>query len=537
LSSEPVELTETEEIEVIPREIKSKKSKKSKQEEAEKSEEDIKKQRETAKKTDVIKVMWRNLQYQINRNNFNDLLSATAIKTMGDYLQECQACFKFGGYINTTDEFPVELKQILREKEIEDILIYRSVSKGGSIIPYDTKTGNALRLGIQGDRPSGFRSIYMLLNGKGAVNDNAITGYMFTSSTQNPSRTLLVSRNMGKSTNGLPGNVIYVTRELQIPNKEDLLKSLEFLNIQMRERKVDKVSVQLELTAPTIEGSKDVFQTTESPTPKPVPFKNVSYDDLIDYDNLDKFQPTIPQKQDSKKQSSDSGTAEDDGGTDNDIKKRERAAKKAEKKAAEEAEIQRTMNIIKSNAQTDKITTAFLDTLKPRLGELTIKPDIFDIIYKNFKAQEEAIKKAEDEKLKRQASTEARELAKKKAAEEEKAAKEKQEYNESPEGLRETIDRINVKIEEINTRLSNPEIENKVKTKIKKEKTSLEKELRDAESKLKRKTRGGSTIKKYVNSKLEKRMKFTHKANKVNTNKLTKKHKIIKRPRKTRKNN
>ena len=54
----------------------------------------------------------------------------------------------------------------------------------------------------------------------------AITGYINTSSTQNPSRSLLVSRNMGKSTNGLPGNVIYVTRELPIRNKEsDLLES------------------------------------------------------------------------------------------------------------------------------------------------------------------------------------------------------------------------------------------------------------------------------------------------------------------------
>ena len=81
---------------------------------------------------------------------------------------------------------------------IRDKLIFRSVSQGGSIVPYD-ENGNALRLGLQGDRPSGFRSIYILLNGKDAVNDQAITGYMFTSSTQNPSRSLLVSRNMNKT--------------------------------------------------------------------------------------------------------------------------------------------------------------------------------------------------------------------------------------------------------------------------------------------------------------------------------------------------
>ena len=47
--------------------------------------------------------------------------------------------------------------------------------------------------------------------------------------------------------------------------------------------------------------------------------------------------------------------------------------------------------------------------------------------------------------------------------------------------------------------------------------------LRDTETTLKQKTLvGGSTIKKYVNSKLDKRIKFTHKANKVIKNKLTK---------------
>ena len=135
--------------------------------------------------------MWTNLQYQFNRNNFNELLSATALKTMGDYLQECQACFKWGGYVSSAESFPPGITGSVSFDTIRDKLIFRSVSQGGSIVPYD-ENGNALRLGLQGDRPSGFRSIYILLNGKDAVNDQAITGYMFTSSTQNPSRSLLV---------------------------------------------------------------------------------------------------------------------------------------------------------------------------------------------------------------------------------------------------------------------------------------------------------------------------------------------------------
>ena len=114
---------------------------------------------------DYIKEMWKRMQYQHDQSGFNMLLSATALKTMGDYLQECQACFKWGGYVNNTNDFPTDLTRLPQFIKIKDKLIYRSVSEGGKIIPYDVETGNGLRLGIQGDRPSGFRSIYILLNG------------------------------------------------------------------------------------------------------------------------------------------------------------------------------------------------------------------------------------------------------------------------------------------------------------------------------------------------------------------------------------
>ena len=63
------------------------------------------------------------LFYQYNPYNFNALLSATALKTMGDYLQECQACFKWGGYVSTSEQFPEEVNQMLVRENIQDKLI------------------------------------------------------------------------------------------------------------------------------------------------------------------------------------------------------------------------------------------------------------------------------------------------------------------------------------------------------------------------------------------------------------------------------
>jgi hypothetical protein len=253
--------------------------------------------KETLEGVDYIKEMWKRMQYQYDPDGFNQLLGVTALKTMGDYLQECQACFKWGGYVNNTDEFPEELKRNRQFKRIKDKLIYRSVSKEGSIIPYDENTGDGLRLGIQGDRPSGFRSIYMLLNGEGDVNDQGITGYMFTSSTQNPSRTLLVSRNSSNmrepNSNGLKGNVIYVTRELQVPDRDNLLRSLEFLNVKDKNRKVEGIDVTPEIRESTIIGSEDVLgKLLQNPMTKIHPLKNSEYEEWLDYNT--KFVPVQP---------------------------------------------------------------------------------------------------------------------------------------------------------------------------------------------------------------------------------------------------
>jgi hypothetical protein len=304
---------------------------------------------ETFEGVNYIKEMWKRTQYQYDQGGFNMLLSATALKTMGDYLQECQACFKWGGYINNYNDFPIDLTRQRQFEMVKDKLIYRSVSKGGAIVPYNKETGDGLRLGIQGDRPSGFRSIYMLLNGEGDVNDQAITGYMFTSSNQNPSRTLLVSRNSANmrepNSNGLKGNVIYVTRELQVPDRDTLLKSLEFLNVKDKNRKIYGNIVTPEIEVTTIVGSQNVTdKLLSNPMTKIQPLKNSAYEELLDYTN-DTFKPTQPEvkveniKTDIEEaREQRKNKLKQTKGMDPETKAQEKARIKAEKIEAEHAE-------------------------------------------------------------------------------------------------------------------------------------------------------------------------------------------------------
>ena len=242
--------------------------------------------------------MWNAVQYNElelgGRKNFNELLSATALKTMGDFLQECQACFKWGGYISNLNSVPESIKDLIKSQGIEPI--YRSVSNNNSIIPYDND-GNALRLGIQGDRPSGFRSIYMLLNGTEGVNEQSITGYMYTSATQNPSRTLLVARNEGTlNSNGLPGSVIYVTRELQRPDRLAFLSSLKYLKMATKLRAtLAGVNAVRQIVNPVIHWSKEGDKPLES-IPRGIkqePLKNIAYDELLDYENSETMKKII----------------------------------------------------------------------------------------------------------------------------------------------------------------------------------------------------------------------------------------------------
>jgi hypothetical protein len=246
---------------------------------------------------DKIDRMWSNVQLYRNVDNFNKLLGATAIKTFGDYLQECLACIQWGGYVNSIDQFPEHVKEFIREKNITPI--YRSTSEQNKIIPYDMQ-GNALRLGIQGDRPSGFRSIYILMNGESGINQQAITGYIYTSANQKPSRSILVSRNSGDELNnnarkdGLRGKVIYTTRELPILQEDRIryLRSLQYKKITEKKTLTDKETGEPftpEITEPTIQGSSTDTEYKMIKPPLDIstmaePYKNSNYDAWDDYE-------------------------------------------------------------------------------------------------------------------------------------------------------------------------------------------------------------------------------------------------------------
>ena len=246
---------------------------------------------------DKIDRMWSNMQAYRNVDNFNRLLGATAIKTFGDYLQECLACIQWGGYVNSIEQFPEHVKDFIREKNINPI--YRSTSAPDKIIPYDMH-GNALRLGIQGDRPSGFRSIYILMNGDSGVNQQAISGYIYTSANQKPSRSILVSRNSGDEANnnirkdGLRGKVIYTTRELPILQEDRIryLRSLQYKKITEKKTLIDKETGEPfipEITEPTIQGTSADADYKMIKPPSDIsamadPYKTSNYDAWDDYE-------------------------------------------------------------------------------------------------------------------------------------------------------------------------------------------------------------------------------------------------------------
>jgi hypothetical protein len=144
-----------------------------------------------------MRALWSFLQYNpYSQTNliFNRLLGKTGVKNLGDFLQESQATIKWGGYVNTIEGMDEAVKEFIRAKNIdENSIIYRSVSKRGAIIPYD-ENGDALRLAVEGDRPSAFRAIYFVLfaltNGfKEGINSMTIAGYLQLA------RSILVSRN------------------------------------------------------------------------------------------------------------------------------------------------------------------------------------------------------------------------------------------------------------------------------------------------------------------------------------------------------
>ena len=543
---------------------------------------------------EYIKEMWKRVQYQYNREGFNKLLSATALKTMGDYLQECQAVFKWGGYINNTDSFPEGLKAQEQFEIIKDKLIYRSVTSEEAIIPYDQNTGDGLRLGVQGDRPSGSRSIYMLLNGEGDVNDQAITGYVNTSSTQNASRTLLVARNSKirrePNENGLKGSIIYVTRELRILDRDELLRSLEFLNVKDKTIKVYGEDVKPEITDVTISGSQDVIgQLYERPRgTKPKELTNIDYEEWIDYNDNDFI--AVPQPPKPKKSKTDEKKTEqkerievltqnikETTGLNPEQKSAKKVAdnsKKKEEKAASDArkeEYNNSVTEIKKLAPRKGnkylITTNWLDSSRESLIAHGIKEDIFEQYYNSIADAERKSRLAAEQEEKEKARKKEKAAA---TSAEKKALKAQQlrldqlkekimdDFLESEEG--QGLNNRKIELEEEIAIASEPleELKKPVgKTKSAKISPENQAQIDAINEEIKPKQKEIETINKQIKETVDKlfeeqkdtvsggsytranRKTYKYKLTKrhyKNKNKLTKRHKKIRIPKRTKKN-
>jgi len=98
-----------------------------------------------------ISDFWNKLKTNIS---FNELIKVSPIKNFGDLFQELSVVLKNGG-MDTPKYEP----------------------NNNKIIKYN-RNGNAIRVGLMGDRPSGVRLVVLLANAKGDINENAAGGYI-----------------------------------------------------------------------------------------------------------------------------------------------------------------------------------------------------------------------------------------------------------------------------------------------------------------------------------------------------------------------
>jgi hypothetical protein len=94
------------------------------------------------------------------RSNAKSIIELGCIKSIGDWGQEVTSVSRFGAYANNNiEQFKISMNN-------------------SEIIPYD-ENGEAIRLGIAGDRPSAFRMIYMnIFANPESKNNKAVVGYV-----------------------------------------------------------------------------------------------------------------------------------------------------------------------------------------------------------------------------------------------------------------------------------------------------------------------------------------------------------------------
>jgi hypothetical protein len=101
------------------------------------------------------------------RGMAKEIIQYCCIKSIGDWGQEIASVAKFGAYAGT------------------DLSKINQIMEYSNTVPYNT-TGQAIRLGIAGDRPSAFRMIYMnIFANPNSKNNQAVVGYVSTTNTSN----------------------------------------------------------------------------------------------------------------------------------------------------------------------------------------------------------------------------------------------------------------------------------------------------------------------------------------------------------------
>jgi hypothetical protein len=124
----------------------------------------------------------------------------------------------------------------------EDKIIYRSVSAPDVIIPYD-ENGDALRLAIQGDRPSAFRAVFFLLFAMVGINLMSLAGYM-----QGGARSIIVSRNQSSRTSAVEAEPSSTQEPVQLTRSESPILRERTTSAEAEERPVKEQETLDEVT-------------------------------------------------------------------------------------------------------------------------------------------------------------------------------------------------------------------------------------------------------------------------------------------------
>ena len=119
----------------------------------------------------ILNDVWNTLEVTY----YQDILQLSMIKSVGDIFQELNTVTKSGGY---TDVKKAGSTNIYNAKSLHDSK-YDELDGSKKVLKYSA-SGDALRIGVMGDRPSGTRLAFILLNatGESEVNELSLGGFV-----------------------------------------------------------------------------------------------------------------------------------------------------------------------------------------------------------------------------------------------------------------------------------------------------------------------------------------------------------------------